>query len=61
MVETECGWVSCGGMGMCYLAQMGGWISAFWTSSNTLCISTHYKHEYSILNSRWPKGGLSEF
>ena len=26
-----------------------------------LYVYTHYKNEYSVLNSFWPKSGLSEF
>ena len=35
-----------------------GWVSEFWTNSK---VYTHYKHEYGVLNSIWPKSGLSEF
>ena len=33
----------------------------FWTSGIVhLHVNTHYMHEYSVLNSIWPKSGLSE-
>ena len=34
-------------------------MSEFWTSG--IIYNSEYKHEYSVLNSIWPKGGLSEF
>ena len=37
---------------------VGEWVLNKWHS---LYAGTHYKHEYSVLNSIWPKGGLGEF
>ena len=38
--------------------RVGG-VCEFWTSVIVFA-NIHYKHEYSVLNSIWPKSGLSE-
>ena len=40
---------------------VGGWASESSTSGIVYMLNTHYKHEYSVLNSIWLKSGLSEF
>ena len=44
------------GVGVWY-GWVGEWVLDKWHS---LYANTHYKHEYSVLNSIWPKSGLSE-
>ena len=39
---------------------MGG-VSGVWTSGIVYYANTHYKHEYSVIHSIWPKSELSEF
>ena len=60
MVFTGCG-VDVVGWSGCVLGGVGGWVSEFWTSGLVYMLILTVKHEYSVLNSIWPKSGLSEF
>ena len=40
------------------LGGVDEWVSEFWTSGIVHYVNTHYKHEYIVLNSIWPKSGL---
>ena len=52
-------WWSLGvGVGGCYGVWVE-WMSEFYTSG--IVYNTYNKHEYRVLNSIWPKSGLSEF
>ena len=47
---------------MCVLGGVGGWVSDFFDKRHSLHINAHHKHEYSVLDSIWPKkSGLGEF
>ena len=49
------------GLRGCVLGGVGGWVSEFWTSGLVYMLILTVKHEYSVLNSIWPKSGPSEF
>ena len=51
MEVSWCG-EGCVGVGVCLGCS---WVSEFWASASGIV------HEYSVLNSIWPKSGLSEF
>ena len=55
------GWV-CWGWGRCVFGGepwVGEWVLDKW--HRLYNANTHYKHKYNVLNSIWPKSGLSEF
>ena len=55
MELTGCG-DGCAGVGWVCVWRCG-WVSEFWTLDkwHRLYVNTHYKQEYSVLNSIWPK------
>ena len=46
----------------CVFGDVAGWVDEWVLDEcHSLYANTHYKHEYSVLNSIWPKSGRVSF